>query len=104
MGMHFHVRSSHHTEFTETRFHFLTPLERLNLFVKRLNLFNRANRSYALFAPSSSPVSSAVAATSPATMSMAPTTDIAKSVLSPPKPNIVCAIDTGIKRSAMNMR
>jgi hypothetical protein len=67
-----HVRSSHHTEFTDTRFHFHTPLERLNLFVKRLNLFNRANRSYALFAPSS-PVSSAVAATSPATVSMAPT-------------------------------
>jgi hypothetical protein len=66
------VRSSHHTEFTDTRFHFHTPLERLNLFVKRLNLFNRANRSYALFAPSS-PVSSAVAATSPATVSMAPT-------------------------------
>ena len=71
--------------------------------------FNRSSRpllyaSSASFFPSSSPVSSAVAATSPATISMAPTTDMAKSVLSPPKPNIVCAIDTGIKRSAMNMR
>ena len=79
-----------------------------NVSRKKRTLFDPFNRSYASSAsfsfPSSSPVSSAVAATSPATMSIAPTTAMRLSVLPPPKPNIVCAIVTGIKRSAMNMR
>ena len=78
-----------------------------NVSRKKRTLFDPFNRSYAFsasFSFPSSPVSSAVAATSPATMSIAPTTAMRLSVLPPPKPNIVCAIVTGIKRSAMNMR